>query len=48
MDEGVRVVGALRGDPARLELEKPVTVEIDRVNDDFARIVFVPEDAPES
>ncbi len=43
MEEGVRVVGALNGDPGVLELDLPVTVEIDRVSDEFARIVFTPE-----
>jgi len=40
MEEGVRIVGALNGDPGALELDLPVTAEIDRVSDDFARIVF--------
>ncbi len=40
MEEGVRVVGALNGDPGALELDLPVTAEIDPVSDDFARIVF--------
>ena len=43
MEEGVRVVGALNGDPKALELDLPVTAEIDPVSDDFARIVFTPE-----
>ncbi len=43
MEEGVRVVGALNGDPGVLELDLPVTVEIDPVSDEFARIVFTPE-----
>ena len=40
MEEGVRVVGALNGDPGALELDLPVTAEIDRVSEEFARIVF--------
>ena len=40
MEEGVRLVGALNGDPGALELDRPVTVEIDPVSDEFARIVF--------
>ena len=40
MEEGVRVVGALNGDPGALELDLPVTAEIDRVSEKFARIVF--------
>ena len=40
MEEGVRVVGALKGDPGSLELDLPVTVEIDPVSEEFARIVF--------
>ena len=43
MDEGVRLVGGLRGiEPAELELEMPVRVEIERVSDTFARIYFRP------
>ncbi len=42
MEEGVRVVGALNGDSGALELDLPVTAEIDPVSDDFARIVFSP------
>lgn len=40
MEEGVRLVGALKGDPAALDLDLPVTATIDPVNDEFARIVF--------
>ena len=40
MEEGVRVVGALNGDPGALELDLPVAAEIDRVSEEFARIVF--------
>jgi hypothetical protein len=41
MDEGPRIVGALRGcDPSELALDMPVQVEIERVNEDFARIYF--------
>ena len=40
LEEGVRVVGAWDGDPSALELDLPVTAAIDRVSDEFARIVF--------
>ncbi len=44
MDAGPRLVGALRDlDPAELELDLPVRVEIERVSDEFARIHFVPD-----
>jgi uncharacterized OB-fold protein len=47
MDEGPRLVGGLRGlDPTDLELDLPVTAEIERVNDEFARVYFRP--APET
>ncbi len=43
MEEGVRLVGALRGlDPADLVLDLPVQAEIERVSDAFARIWFRP------
>lgn len=44
LHEGPRVVGALRGmAPDELALDLPVRAEIERVNDDFARIWFVPD-----
>ncbi len=46
MDEGPRIVGALRGmDPEGLRLDLPVRAEIEVVTDDFARICFVPAPA---
>jgi uncharacterized OB-fold protein len=49
LDEGVRVVGALRGAaPDVLRLDLPVRVEVERVSDDFARIHFVPEESEAS
>jgi hypothetical protein len=42
MDEGPRIVGALRGvDPRDLELGLPVRAEVEKVSDEFARIHFV-------
>ena len=44
LEEGVRVVGALRGAaPDVLRLDLKVRVEVEPVNDVFARIHFVPE-----
>ena len=44
MDEGPRLVGGLRGmAPADLGLDLPVRVEIEKVNEDFARVWFAPE-----
>ena len=44
MDEGPRIVGALRGlEPAKLALDLPVRAEIERVSEEFARIHFVPQ-----
>jgi len=40
MDEGVRLVGAFRGNAEELELEQPVCAQLDVVSEDFARIVF--------
>ena len=43
MEEGVRIVGALRGlPPGDLALDLPVRAEIEVVNDEFARIWFSP------
>jgi acetyl-CoA acetyltransferase/uncharacterized OB-fold protein len=43
-DEGVRVVGALRGaSPDLLRLDLPVRIEVEPVTDSFARIYVVPE-----
>jgi hypothetical protein len=43
LEEGVRLVGALRGiAPSELALELPVVAEIERVSDAFARIYFTP------
>ena len=44
MEEGVRVVGALRGAlPDALRLDQPVRAEVEPVTEDFARIYFVPD-----
>ena len=44
MEEGVRVVGALRGLAASaLRLDLPIRVELEPVGANFARIYFVPE-----
>jgi uncharacterized OB-fold protein len=40
MEEGVRVVGALDGDPSALELDRLVDAGVERVSEEFARIVF--------
>jgi hypothetical protein len=43
MEEGVRLVGALRGAaPDALALDLPVRVEIEVVSEEFARLHFVP------
>ena len=44
MEEGVRIVGALNGDVDELERDLPVTASVDRVSEEFARIVFTPVD----
>jgi len=49
MDEGPRLVGALRGiDPSALALDLPVRAEIERVSEEFARIYFLPDSQPDS
>jgi len=43
MEEGVRIVGALRGlPPEALELDLPVQAELEVVSEEFARIHFSP------
>jgi uncharacterized OB-fold protein len=48
MEEGVRLVGAWRGELDQLVLDAPVQVEVEPASEEFAFLHFRPEDPSES